>query len=67
VSGSGKTSLIRDLADTLGFSFESYDCLNNFNIPMVKKLLNETLPDTCNTSGVLVELEHFDKYKLLID
>ncbi|TNV84611.1 hypothetical protein FGO68_gene8789 [Halteria grandinella] len=66
-NGSGKTFLLRDLADSLGFSFESFDCLSYFNIPLVKKLFTEVIPDTCNTRGLLVELVNFDRYKMLID
>jgi ABC-type phosphate/phosphonate transport system ATPase subunit len=67
VSGSGKTTLLRDLADSLGLSFDTFDCLAHFNIPAVKKLLTETIPDTCNTAAILIELTNFDKYKMLID
>ena len=66
-SGSGKSTLLRDLADKQGFSFESFDCLSSFNIPGIKKLFSETIPETCNTSALIVELINFDKYKLLID
>jgi hypothetical protein len=66
-SGSGKSTLLRDLADSHGFSFEHFDCLSYFNIPGIKKLFTETIPETCNTSALIVELTNFEKYKLLID
>jgi uridine kinase len=65
-SGCGKTTLLRDLADSLGFSFTSFDCLSAFNIPSVKKLFSDQIP-SMNTAALLVELSNFDKYRMLID
>lgn len=44
-SGSGKSTILREMADFTGFSFERFDSLDYFNIPMIKKLLNEIIPD----------------------
>ena len=44
-SGSGKSIILREMADFIGFSFETFDSLDYFNIPMIKKLLNEIIPD----------------------
>lgn len=51
----------------LGFSFEFFESLSAFNIPLIKKLFTETIPETCNVQGLIVELVNFDKYKMLID
>lgn len=59
--------MLRNLADKLGYCFETIDCLSYFNILQVKKLFTEIIPETCNTSALLVELVNFDKYKMLID
>ena len=67
MSGSGNTTLLRDVADSLGYSFESFDCLSYFNISLVWKLLTELIPDTCNTAALIIELVNFDKFKMLID
>ena len=65
--GNGKSTLLKDLGDTLGYSFEQLDCLNYFNIPQLKKILEEMIPDKFNTKSLLIELVNFEKYKLLID
>lgn len=65
-SGCGKTSLLRDLADSQGFSFATFDSLSGFNIPSVKKLFAEQIP-AMNTGALLLELSNFDKYRMLID
>ena len=67
VSGSGKSVVLRDIADSLGFSFESFDCLAYFNLPSIKRLFSEIIPDTCNTAALLIELTNFDKYRMLVD
>lgn len=67
VSGTGKTTLLKDLADQLGFTFESFDSLTHFSIPSIKKLLTETVPEHSNIAGVIIELTNIDKYRMLID
>jgi adenylate kinase family enzyme len=66
-SGSGKSTFLKSLGDSHGFSLSTFDCLSYFNIPQIKKLFNEVIPNTCNRAASIIELNNFDKYKLLID
>jgi hypothetical protein len=65
--GSGKSTSLKSIADSEGFSHYTLDCLSYFNIPQIKKLLTEIIPGSCNRDASIIELTNFDKYKLLID
>ncbi|CDW87814.1 aaa atpase domain-containing protein [Stylonychia lemnae] len=67
-SGCGKTTMLRDLADKNGILYKAFDCLDYYNIIQLKKLITEIIYDlSIPFKGVLIELNNFDQYKLLID
>lgn len=64
--GSGKSLILKSLADQLGYSFSQVDCLAHLNLNQLEKLLSEKIPQQSSLSQV-VELQGFDKYSLWYD
>lgn len=42
--GSGKSLILKYLADRLGFAFSQIDCLAHLNLTQLKTLLDTTIP-----------------------
>ena len=64
--GSGRTHLLRHLADSVGFVFTEIDCLAHFNLSKLQTLLSSDIPARSQLPQV-VELANFHRYGLLLD
>ena len=64
--GSGRTHLLKYMADSLGYGFQTIDCLAHFNMTKLQTLLTKDLPSTCRLSSV-IELVNFHRYGLLLE
>ena len=63
-AGSGKTHMLRLLADRVGFLYTHIDCLAHLNLNQLKTLLSETIPAQNAALPHLFELTGFEKYSL---
>lgn len=63
-AGSGKTHLLRLLADYLGFVYSQIDCLAHLNLNQLSTLLSATIPAQSANLPHVVELISFEKYSL---
>ena len=57
--GSGKTLLLRLLADRLGYVYSQIDCLAHLNLNQLNALLSEKIPNQ-TLLPQLVELKGFE-------
>jgi len=59
--GCGKSHLLKDFADSSGYSYREINCLSHFNITKLRKALNTT------KTYSIIEFTNFDKYNLLLE
>ena len=64
--GSGRTHLLKYLADSVGYTFTEIDCLANFNLSKMQTMLTKDILAASELPRV-VELNNFHRYGLLMD
>ena len=64
--GSGRTHLLKYLADSVGYTFTEVDCLAHFNLSKMQTLLSTAIPNLSQLPQV-IELTNFHRYGLLME